>query len=99
MIRVFCTTNIDTFRHVKWPEELAACPRIGEDVRALEPAYIKIKHSDGEIVGTRIDHPTLRVVGVTHIGRDPNRKTLMGPEAYVIVELHHPHAKELGWLY
>lgn len=91
-VRVYCQTNIDTWRHVKWPTHLAGVPEIGSYVRATQGATIQTKQQDtGDVLPRVVEEPQLQVVGVTH--------AVAGGEPYVIVELHHKHAKELGWLY
>lgn len=97
-VKVVCHTNIDSFKHVQWPTLLAGIPHLGDQVRALEPACIRVKNwMTGELRNVTIAEPTLEVVGVVHVGHRAYGPVATDP--YVLVELHSRHATEMGWLY
>ena len=93
-VKVYCSTSIDTLKRAKWPERLASVPEIGSYIRATEPVWVDTKQRDtGEIVKRKIEWLDLRVAHVIHINGDDDE------EPYVQIQLHHPHAVEMGWLY
>ena len=92
-MKVYCRTNIDIFRGASFPTELIAVPEIGSRVRAIKEVYYRDKNGDTK----NIPALELYVVGVVHGQQKDYNYTNLVP--YVEIELHHPNAVELGWIF
>ena len=111
MIKAHYTSNLDSCKRVLcvFPEELVAVPQIGSRIRATKSVYVT--NNAGE--SRDIPELTLYVVGIVYGSHKRNRSfqcdhpdcvdgdceySQVSWEPYVEIELHHPHAKEMGLL-
>jgi hypothetical protein len=87
-IKGHCHTSIDIFKFVKFPNLFVGVPQIGQRVQAKGPVFYKDKHGESQTIMML----ELYIVGVIHSQSKDG-------VPHMNIELHHPNAHQLGWIF